>query len=139
MAKRLPSKTDFPVEVPGVGRYMFARRNLRDNASIRGQYSALTSGNYDADGNMADLVSLSLVTIDTLMVSAPPKGDPADWDLLADTQAEERLVKVYLALREMELSFRPGKSTAQADESGSEGTDQQLPVVVPETVQPAAN
>lgn len=133
---RTPGANDFSVDVEGIGSFVFARRQQRDIYRIRGEYNKMTGGNYDEDGNYADLSALAFVTLSLLMVDAP-SGFSISADPLVDDQWEEKLIKVFTALREKELSFRPG--SAQAGQGGGEGTAQQLRAGVPSTVQPAAD
>jgi len=104
---RTASNNDFPVEVDGIGRFMFGRKAMRDIYAIRGEYASTTGGNFTEDGAFADIGALAFITIGRLMVSAPAGFDLASIDPLVDDAAEEKIVKVFLALREKETSFRP--------------------------------
>lgn len=121
---RTPHATDFFVEVDGIGRLGFARRKLIDQFKIRGLYSAATSGNFDAAGNMADLGALAYVTIQTLIVPSSGQFDIDLIDPLMDDNAEEEIMRIWIALREKERSFRPNKKTnsATTGEAGSGDT-----------------
>ena len=133
---RAQGNKDFAVEVEGIGRFFFGRRTMQDTFRIRGEYAALTSGNYDAEGNFGDLTALAFITLKTLMVSAP--GDfTIDADPLLDDDAEERSFKVFMALREKEQSFRVAAKAAKSAIGASAGAD--VGGLVPEQVQPAAD
>jgi len=112
---RQASKSDLVVDVDGIGRFVFARRTMRDKFGIRGAYAALTSANYDAEGNTADIGALAFCTINHLLVSAPAGFSLEVLDPDAD---EEKLTKVFLALREQEGSFR--KEPAPGVQGGRE-------------------
>lgn len=105
---RSAGPSDFHLDVEGVGKFVFARRTPRDVYRIRGEYANLTDGNYDADGNYADISALGFATIKVLMVSAPDGFSLDQLDPLVDEAWEEKVVKVFTSLREKELSFRPG-------------------------------
>lgn len=127
---------DFSVEVDGLGRFFFARRTMQDTFAIRGEYAALTSGNYDAEGNYADSTALAFITLKSLMVSAPADF-VLDADPLVDDDAEGRTIKVFMALRHKEQSFRPAP---KASEPGSgQGAGGELGGVVSPEVQPPAD
>lgn len=120
MANRKPTSTDFAVDVDGIGRFMFARRTMRDTYRIRGEYGQMTGGNYDADGAMVDISALGYATINALLVSGPNDWSLDDMDPLLDHEPEEQIMKVFTALREKELSFRRGSAPdVQAEGEGA--------------------
>jgi len=122
---RTAHATDFFVEVDKIGRLCFARRTLADQLLIRGRYNAATEGNYDVDGNMADIAALAYVTIQTLLVSG---FDIETIDPLMDDEWDTKIMSVWRALREKELSFRPNKNVV-SQAAGSEGSEQPSAVV----------
>ena len=134
---RTPGANDFTVEVDGIGSFTFARRQMRDVYRIRGDYNKLTGGNYDEDGNYGDLSALAFVTLSLLIVDAPSGFSLNALDPLVDDNCDEKVVKVFTALREKELSFRVGP--AAASEGPGEGAAQQLRAGVSPTVQPTAD
>lgn len=134
---RQPNSTDFPVDVPNVGRFMFARRSKQDIYKIRGNYNHLTNGNYDGDGNFGDVGAYAFVSLEQLLVSAPVGFDLEEMDPILDEDFEEKIMTVWKALREKELSFRP--KPKETVEAARPGTGEQLRVVVPEAVQPVAD
>ncbi|WP_429565670.1 hypothetical protein [Paraburkholderia sp. MM6662-R1] len=91
----------------GLGRFCFARRSIGDVYKIRGRYNQVTGGFYDEEGRMADLSALGYVTIQTLLVEAPDGFDLDSLDPLVDDDYDQKIVSVFAALREKELSFRP--------------------------------
>jgi hypothetical protein len=113
---RIANASDFFVDVPDVGCFNFARRQIGDVFKIRGRYNQLTEGFYDTEGRMADLVALAYVTIQTLLVSGPDGFDIDALDPLIDDDFDIKLLSIWRALRDKELSFRPqpqeiGKAT----------------------------
>lgn len=101
------SGSDFYVDVEGIGKFSFARRAMRDVYRIRGLYGSLTDGFYDEVGNFADLSALGYATIKVLVVSQPDGFDIDKLDPLLDDDCDAKVMKVFSALREKELSFRP--------------------------------
>ena len=122
---RTAHATDFFVEVDKIGRLCFARRTIGDQFLIRGRYNAATEGNYDADGNMADISALAYVTIQTLLVSG---FDIETIDPLMDDDFDVKLMSIWRALREKELSFRPSKNVV-GQAAGQDGSEQPSAVV----------
>ena len=116
--------TDFFVEVPNLGRFNFARRQIGDVFKIRGRYNQLTEGFYDTEGRMADLVALAYITIQTLLVSGPEGFDIGALDPLLDDDFDTTLLDIWRALRDKELSFRP--QPKEASQAARQGTGEQL-------------
>lgn len=108
MMLRPASKEDFNVDVDGIGGFVFARRQQRDVYRIRGEYNRLTGGNYSEDGTFNDFPALAHATLAVLMVQTPDGFDLDKLDPLTDDSCDEKIMKVFTALREKELSFRPG-------------------------------
>lgn len=134
---RTASPSDFQVDVPGLGTFTFARRTQRDVYRIRGEYNKLTGGNYDDDGNFGDLPALAYVTVGTLVVEQPAGFDFARLDPLLDEACDEKVLKIFMALREKELSFRPGAGAGVQGAGAGDG--EQLRAGVPAPLQPAAD
>lgn len=107
MPRTASPQSDITVDVDGLGSFMFARRQQRDVFRIRGEYDKLTGGNYTEEGSYGDLPALARATIDVLLVSAPSSFTAIQADPLLDDNWQVDLVKVFTALREKELSFRP--------------------------------
>lgn len=134
---RAPSATDFLVPVEGLGDFMFAKRQMSDEARIQAEYRRITEG-LESPGPWLNLVGTWLSTIKVLLVSAPdPKwGAPDGLDPL-DEDTYSELARVYTALSEKERSFRRkpiqgGAATGQAD--GHVGR-----LLVPPKVQPSSD
>jgi hypothetical protein len=121
---RAPHAADFFVDVGQLGRFNFARRQIGDVFKIRGRYNQLTEGFYDAEGRMADLVALAYVTIQTLLVSGPDGFDIDTLDPLIDDEFDTKLLSIWRALRDKELSFRP--KPQEAGKATRSGTGEQL-------------
>ncbi len=125
---RSPHATDFTVDVDRLGRFTFARRTIGDQFKIRGRYNQITDGFYDADGNMADMSALAYVTIQTLLVSAPSGFDLDALDPLIDDEFETKIVAIWRALRQKELSFRPQPNQG-SEAAGAAACEHVSPVV----------
>jgi len=122
MRMRTAKTDDFNVDVEGFGRFVFGRRTKEDVYKIRSRYNVLTEGNYLADGRVGDLGGLGLVTLQTLLVSAPETFNLEAMDPLMDDDFEEKIMKVFGALRAKEQSFRsePAKGSEGAGAGVSE-------------------
>jgi hypothetical protein len=114
---RAANASDFTVDVDGIGRFKFARRMQKDKYLIRSQYSQLTSDHWREDGSVGDMEAWMHATIVVLLVEEPDKF-LENLDPLMDDDTGAPIQKVFLALREKELSFRPktekGKPTEGA-------------------------
>lgn len=129
---RAPHGTDFHVDVDGLGRFCFARRTMGDVYRIRGRYNQITGGFYDDDGRMADLSALGYVTIQTLLVEGPEGFDLETLDPLVDDDYDEKVLRIFTALREKELSFRPRPTPSS--EAAGQGHGTNVRPVVPAAV-----
>jgi hypothetical protein len=99
------SLTDFTVDVPGIGQFVFARRGVRDAFRIRGAYAQITGSHYTVDGRMADISALGFATIITLMVEGPKGFNIEALDPLEDEDFDKTIMKIFAALRDKEVSF----------------------------------
>ena len=121
---RAPHKEDFVVEVEHVGKFRFGRRQKKDQFKIRGRYSELTGGNWKEDENgvqMAnDMEAWMYCTLEVLTVENPQGFSLESLDPLKDDEEDDRIARVYLALRQKELSFRP--QTAASGTADGPGT-----------------
>lgn len=133
---RSPKETDFTVDVDGIGRFVFGRRAIGDVYKIRSRYNSLTEGHYLENGNVADLGALGLVTLKTLMVSAPEGYAPDELDPLLDDDFEKKVLRIYGALRVKEGSFR--RQPAQGSEGSGPVDGADVRVLVQAEVQPPA-
>lgn len=120
MNLRPAGQGDFNVDVDGIGAFIFARRHQRDVYRIRGEYNKLTGGNYDDQGSFNDFPALAHATLAVLMVQAPDGFDLDKLDPLTDEGCDEKILKVFGALREKELSFRPGAGAGSKTQSEAE-------------------
>lgn len=124
--------TDFPVEVEGVGKFIFGRRTLRDGMAIAVEYSRQTEAE-EKLSNWAMVLGEAVATIMVLMVEAPEGWVLEEIDPLAP-DGYDQIMRVFTALRSAENRFRsegkPEKGRARNVRDGG--------VLVPETVQPAA-
>lgn len=114
---RTPHKTDFTVDVDGVGRFVFGKRRMADEIKVHVEYSRLTEAVEPTP--WLDSVSTWMSTIKVLVVRAPDGFDLDELDPL-DEASYAKLFKVYAALVEKEGSFRsrPG----EAVQAGGEGS-----------------
>lgn len=132
MARR-SQKTDFIVDVEGIGSFTFAKRTMADEIKIQVEYARLIEGVEPTE--WLSRVGGWISTLKVLTVRAPAGWDIDDMDPL-DEKVYEDMMLVYLALRAKEDSFR-GKHGAGSQEGGqAESEDNRL--LVSETV-PADN
>lgn len=103
---RIPSNTDFQINVDGIGTFTFGRRRMRDEMAIAAEFSRLTEG---VDNPTPYLASVAgwISTLKVLTVEAPEGWDIDEMDPL-DEDTYAKLVKAHTALREKEGSFRSG-------------------------------
>lgn len=126
---RLPKKTDFIVDVPDEGRFIFARRSLADEIVIQREY-ARHAGGVQPTVWLATLAEY-LSTLSVLTVEAPETWNIDEMDPL-DDETYKRIGRVFAALREREDTFRR-KPAKNGEGSGPEaGRDGGL--VVPQDV-----
>lgn len=135
---RPAAKNDFVVEVEGLGTFVFGRRTGRDRFRIAADYHRLTEG-LDVSDNDFGMAAEALATVKTLLVEGPAEiMAMLDLDAPADPspEADAKLLRVFFALRQKELSFRPrpgeGSEASREENSGNAG------VLVSPQVQPAA-
>jgi hypothetical protein len=107
---RTAKETDFNVEIPDFGTFVFGRRTKEDVFKIRSRYNTLTEGAYTPDGKAADLAALGYVTLQTLLVSSPESFNLEDLDPLMDDDFVGKVLKVFEALAAREQSFRRDKA-----------------------------
>lgn len=120
-------KDDFTVDVEHIGTFKFGRRVKKDQFKIRGIYSRLTGDNWKEDEESGQLVPGDMeawmyVTLEVLTVEFPSNFSLESLDPLKDPEDDDRLGRIYLALRQKEASFRtppPASSTATGSGTGS--------------------
>ena len=102
---RKPQPTDFPVDVPDVGRFTFAKRRMDDEFAIQVAYARRIDG-IQFPTDWLELVGTWLATLSVLTVRGPEGWNLEEMDPL-DPDTYAKLKKVYDSLREKEQSFRP--------------------------------
>lgn len=109
---------DFSIEVEGIGRFTFGRRTQRDQYRIRGLYAQMTGDNWRTDGRVGDGEAWMHANIEVLTVAFPPTFSLDGIDPLLDDENDDRISRIYHALREKEQSFRQ-KPAVGSTESGA--------------------
>lgn len=132
---RAASTLDYPVEVEGVGTFIFGRRTLKDELRIQAEYSRITEG-VDTPTLMLYTLGIAIATIRILMVQGP-----VDFDLDALDPVEEdtftQLQAIYEGVKAKEYSFR--KKSGKGSKADSTPDVEVDGVLVPTEVQPSAN
>lgn len=103
---RAAHKEDFTVEVDGIGQFKFGRRTQRDVYKVRGLYSKITGDNWKDDGTVGDMEAWMYSMLEVMTVEFPDGFSLDKLDPLTDPEDDDRLHRVYMALRQKELSFR---------------------------------
>jgi hypothetical protein len=119
---RASHKDDFTVTVEGVGDFRFGRRQQKDQYKIRGLYAKLSGDNWKEDGTVGDLEAWWHATLEVMIVQYPDGFSLEKLDPLVDPENDDRLGRIYLALRQRETSFRPQPTTGST--GAGEGTGQ---------------
>lgn len=135
---RPASPNDFSVEVEGLGTFIFGRRTGRDRFRIAAEFHRLTEGQDVGDSEFG-LATEAFVTVKQLLVDGSADITAMlDLDAPApvDPDADSKMLRVFFALRQKELSFRPGAK--QGGEAPREGNGGQPGVLVSPEVQPGA-
>ena len=102
---RIPNKSDFTVNVDGVGSFTFGRRKLSDEVAIQREYAAILDGVKPTD--WLEIVGNWIAVFKVMMVSAPSGWDLEEMDPL-DNGTYQKMKRVYDAFIEKERSFRLG-------------------------------
>ncbi|QNJ57326.1 hypothetical protein Dolphis_19 [Pseudomonas phage Dolphis] len=100
---REPQKTDFTVDVEGVGSFTFARRTMRDEIKIQRVFASIIDG-VEPTAWLAQ-VGGWISDLNVLTVTAPDGWDIDGMDPL-DDDTYAQMAKVHTALRDKERSFR---------------------------------
>lgn len=132
MARR-PQKTDFILNVEGIGSFTFAKRTMADEIKIQVEYARIIEGVEPTE--WLSRVGGWISTLKVLTVRAPEGWDIDDMDPL-DENVYENMALVYVALRAKEDSFR--RKHGAGSEEGSEAQGENDRLLVSETV-PADN
>lgn len=119
----------FPVEVEGIGVFMFARRTMRHEFKIQAEYSRLTEGVDTPTANLEYIAGV-FSTLRVLTVQAP---DGWSLDALDPLEQEdfEKVMLVHSALRAKEGSFRRKKAAGGAGAGQADGGHPGLPLSPP--------
>jgi hypothetical protein len=134
MARTPNPATDFSLDVEGIGKFMFAKRTMRDECECQVEFARIIQGVEPTQ--WLNIVGGALADLRTLTVVQPQGFDLETLDPL-DAESYNRLVKVHNALRDKERSFRRGNG-APSEGSGAESV-QHNRVPVPAEIQPAGN
>lgn len=135
---RPAASSDFTVDVEGLGTFVFGRRTGRDRFRMAAEFHRLTEG-LDVGDSEFGLVADAFVTIKALLVDGPAEiTSMLDLEAPAsmDPDADAMLLRVFFALRQKELSFRPGAREDGKAARPGDGRDDR--VLVPQEVQPSA-
>lgn len=95
----------FPVDVDGIGSFVFRKRTIRDQFAIEGEASRVLGGPTEDDALRMGAVSFATLLI--LTKEAPPGWDLEGFDPL-DPAATAKIFAVAARLRETEATFRAG-------------------------------
>jgi hypothetical protein len=101
-----PPKTLEPVDVEGVGRFVFRKRRVPDQVKIQVEYQEAKGEAQMLPEWMWDALN-AWCALKVLTVQAPPGWDLDEIDP-SDGEQTGRLVAVWEALREAEKRFRAG-------------------------------
>lgn len=106
---RTAKPTDFRVDVPDVGEFVFGKRTMRDEIATQVEYARLIDGVVPTP--WLETVCGAIADLKTLTVKAPD-----GWDLDAlephDPETYKKLLAVHRELITKERSFRPGAAEA---------------------------
>ena len=100
---RKSSTTDFIVDVPDVGQFVFAKRTMRDELAIQVEYAKIIDGAPATEWLQA--VGGWISTLRVLTVRAPDGWNLDELDPL-DDGTYAKLANVHGELRNKERSFR---------------------------------
>ncbi len=103
MTRRPNPKTDFPVDVDGIGRFVFAKRKMKDEIDIQVEYARMIQG-VEPTAWLATVAGW-LSDLRVLTVLAPVGWDLEEMDPL-DDETYKQIALVHSALRTKEGSFR---------------------------------
>jgi hypothetical protein len=95
----------YPVNVEGVGDFVFRKRMLKDQIAIQANASRMLGGPVE-DAELRSFAH-ALATIELLTVQAPADWKPSEIDPLEPEQTQ-KLWDVHEGLRDAEEKFRKG-------------------------------
>lgn len=131
---REQTAADFPIDVPGVGRFRIARRTMRDEFRIAAEYSRLTEG-VETPTVFLHVYAWAFATMSVLVSQAPDGFNPETLDPL-DEASYATLIAVHATIVAQEDRFR-GKPGTRSQAGGARDGGNGGPVVSQE-IQPAA-
>jgi len=105
---REAQKTDFSVDVEGVGTFVFARRTMRDEIKIQREFARIIDG-VEPTAWLAT-VGGWIADLSVLTVEAPEGWNIEELDPL-DDETYAKLARVHTQLRDKERSFRGQSAT----------------------------
>lgn len=116
---RAPSPTDFIVEHPVIGRFVYARRTYGDRAAIRAEFVKFlrAAGAEDGPDLDKDLAAMAgVVAMHRVLCVEAPKGweDLAAVDLTSFPENEAFIIELYADVKAKEDSFRPANPPSSA-------------------------
>lgn len=107
MARVPNSTTDVPVEVEGVGTFVFAvKRTLRDQCAIEAEFARLTEGVDTVTAFLGGLATM-MAELKVLTVDSPAGWNLDDMDPL-EADSYSKLMAVWSAFRDKQAMFRKG-------------------------------
>jgi hypothetical protein len=117
---RQPSDTDFHIDVPTIGAFVFGRRTVRDRFRIGAAVNRLTDGEMDSDSTFV-MVAEAYATLQVMMVEGPDNfSDFLDMEAEADDSGDEAVLTVYFEYRKEEVELR--KAASKSGEVVGEGS-----------------
>jgi hypothetical protein len=132
---RAASPEDFPVNVDGVGRFVFGQRDMRSQFAIEAEFKRLTEGEIEFSSYFGELAS-HVADLKVLAVSAPDDWDPDGFDPY-DEESYAKINLVWSALRDKEMTFR-GRSKAKPKGAG-QGSGEDADLLVSTALQTDAD
>lgn len=133
-----PTRATFTIDVPGIGKFTFRRRTIRDDIAIAARWETLLGG-ITSPSVYLDSLASAVATYEALAVAYPEGWEPAtvaEMDAVMDDRITE-LRTVYGALCAREDEFRPvEKRRLQA---AGQSPEQDAGGVVPQEVSAAAD
>jgi len=106
---RVAQKTDFIVDVKGVGSFTFGRRTMGDELKIQVEFAKMTEGVTPTP--WLEQLAGWIAALRVMTVRAPDDWDIDEMDPL-DEAVYAKLFKVFMAFRQKEDSFRRGAQQA---------------------------
>jgi hypothetical protein len=99
------ARANFPVEVDGIGSFIFKARTMRTQFLIEAEAARVMGGPCEDDMLRAGAVQFATLLV--LTVESPPGWDIEGFDPL-DSEETAKVFAVHRRLREVEAGFRGG-------------------------------